>query len=458
MKWLKKFDLFKESKNYSNKNLIMEICVSMILINNEFLDNILDKGQKARYSEDSQVFLTDLKNLLIAKNRLKLGVFIDEECVEDEEDSKINGYFDLVNFSIEKDWNTLVESRIIAREIIDKLLPDDKLVPQRIRNIYWLGPNKSKEHPEDIVIELNDGVQYSFHLNKSMSKQKTASFNKFAEEIIGDDLDRLFSDAYIERWNKLTQEWVKLIYENVNNTIKHHIEKFIDPNRIETLGYFDYFDITHSDHRYQNLGEYIKDFDKNILKLSDLLSEVWKEPDKHFMDHERVVEKWHEIKIVILNSKILENLFSTSLKLNHKDEITKLDNEYKLAEGTLKMNLFKLLVDKMGCVERSLYYINKKGTEFNMLPSRQFFRDYYNDLSIKFDYHVAFDIDESDEDYNNFTVKIKLELDNEELLHLDAIVKFSGGEMSGNLSTKYKFNISPKFNYLVSKKKLSKFN
>ena len=44
MKWLKDYQLFKESKNYSNKNLITEICVSMVLLNNEFLDNILDRG------------------------------------------------------------------------------------------------------------------------------------------------------------------------------------------------------------------------------------------------------------------------------------------------------------------------------------------------------------------------------------------------------------------------------
>ena len=84
MKWLKKYELFRESKEYSNKNLISEICISMVLLNNEFLDNILDRGLKARYSENSQIFLTDLKNLLLAKNRLHLGKFVDNKCVVDE--------------------------------------------------------------------------------------------------------------------------------------------------------------------------------------------------------------------------------------------------------------------------------------------------------------------------------------------------------------------------------------
>ena len=53
----------------------------MVLLNNDFLDNILDRGLKARYSENSQIFLTDLKNLLLAKNRLNLGNFVDGKCV-----------------------------------------------------------------------------------------------------------------------------------------------------------------------------------------------------------------------------------------------------------------------------------------------------------------------------------------------------------------------------------------
>jgi hypothetical protein len=94
----------------------------MVLLNNDFLDNILDKGLKARYSEDSGVFLTDLKNLLLAKNRLTLGKFVDgKTCVEDDEISKVNGCFSEVDFSIDKDWNKLSESRTTGRNIMDKL-------------------------------------------------------------------------------------------------------------------------------------------------------------------------------------------------------------------------------------------------------------------------------------------------------------------------------------------------
>jgi hypothetical protein len=183
MKWIKNYKIFKESKQegttYSNKNLVQEICTSMVLINSEFLDNILDRGLKARYSEDSSVFLNDLKNMLMSKNRLNLGRFEDGKCVVDDEFSKVNGFFNDVEFSIEKDWDKLSNSRTTARNIIDKLIPDEKLSEERVRYVFWIGPNKDKEHNEDIVIELNDGKQYSLFLNKNLSNTRTSKMFVF---------------------------------------------------------------------------------------------------------------------------------------------------------------------------------------------------------------------------------------------------------------------------------------
>jgi len=456
MKWLRNYTLFKESKSetYSNKNLVHEICVSMVLLNNEFLDNILDRGLKARYSENSQVFITDLKNLILAKNRLSLGKFIDDNrCVVDDELSKLNGLFDTTDFSIEENWDKLVNARTTARNIIDKLLPDEKLVSEKIKTIFWIGPNKDKDHQEDIVIELENGQQYSFFLNKNLASQKTSSFSLFADDLIGADIDNLYKEDYLSKWDKLTQEWIKLIYENANKEIQQHIENFIDPKRIDTIGYFEYYDIRHKDPRFKHLGQFIREFNKNILKFSDLMSEIWKNKDNCFMDSERVFKEWMETKVVILNSKILENLITTSLKSNHVDDIKKLDDGFKLAGGTVKMKLFKTLVEKMGCLERPIYFLGNNGNIFNMVPSREFFRKFYDDINIKFDYHVNFTVSE-EEDNNDFRIKINLELDDNKLIDMVINVKFSGGEMSGKLSAKYKFELSPNFNYLISKKEI----
>lgn len=451
MKWLRNYKLFKESKEiYSTKGLIHEICVSMVLLNNGFLDSILDRGLKARYSEDSSIFLTDLKNLLLAKNRLSLGKFEGERCLVDDELSKINGIFDSVEFSIERDWDKLSGARTTARNIIDKLLPDEKLGQDEIEMIYWLGPNKDKEHQEDIVIELKDGRQFSMFLNKSLTTQKTASFNAFADELIGQNTERLFSDEYLPHWNKLTQEWVKTIYDNANKDIQKQIEKFIDPRRIETIGYFEYFDIRHQDPKYKHLGELMPQFDKNILKFSDLMTEIWKDADNCFMDPERVRKEWSETKIVLLNSKILENLLTTSIRTEFPEDIERGDDGYKTAGGTVKMKLFKAVVEKMGCMERPVYYLSNNGNIFNLVPSRGFFREKYDDMTLKFDYHVKFEVSE-DEDMNDFPLKIVVDLDDEKLIELLVAVRFGGGEMSGRLSAKYRFDLADNFNYVVSK-------
>lgn len=452
MKWIKNYELFKESKSNVSKSVITDICVAMILVNNEFLDNLLDRGLKARYSENSETFVTDLKNLLLAKNRLKLGRFTENKFTEDEETSKVSSMFDGLQFDIEKDWTQLVNARQIARNIIDKILPEEKLLSDNVKSVFWIGPNKNEEVLEDLVIETTDGKQYSVYLNKKLTTQKTASFNKFAEELIGEDIDRMFSEDYLPKWNKLTQEWIKTLYETANKNIQKHIEKFIDPKRIDDIGYFDYFDIRHGDPRFKHLGEFIDEFDKNILKFSDLMNEIWSNRDNCFMDPERVYKQWMETKVVILNSKILENLITSSLKTKFSDDIVKLEDEFKIAKGTVKMKLFKTVVEKMNCLERPIYFANTKEEDFSMLPSREFFREFYDDLDILFDYHVNFQVSE-EEEKNDFEIKLKLELDEKPLIDMFINVKFSGGEMSGKLSSKYRFELASDFNYQISKKK-----
>jgi len=470
MKWLKDFSLFREAKVsfpveaqndlekaiYKPTNLVTEICVAMVILNNEFLDNILDRGLKARYTENSQVFLNDLKNLVLSKNRLLLGKFVNNKCQEDTELSKINQYFDSISFDVEKDWNKLVDARILARNIQDKILGMEKLTENLIKCIYWIGPNKDKEHSEDIVIELNSGQQLSCYLNKSISNQKSSSFNTFADDLIGKGIEGLFGENYINHWDKLTQSWIKIIYENANKPIQIHIEKFIEPERIDSIGYFEYFELKHKDFRFKNIGEHIKEFDKNILNFSDLMKEIWKKREICFSDPEKVYTDWMETKILVMNSKILEHLITESLLKTSKEDITKLESGMKLAKGAVKMKLMKTLVEKMGCLERPTYYMAKKGNDYWTVPSRDFFREFYESLDIEFDYHVKMIVDEKDEENNDFVIHMKLLLDEMPLMDCDINVGFSGGEMSGKLGAKYKFTPVSNFNLIVTDKILNK--
>lgn len=436
---------------YKPNNLVSEICVAMVLLNNEFLDNLLDKGLKARYSENSQVFLTDLKNLLIQKNRLNLGKYQDNKFIEDEEISKISGLFESVEFSIEEDWNTLIDARITSRNIIDKLLLTEKLRSEMIRKIYWIGPNKTKEVTEDIVIETEDGRQFSFHLNKNLSTSKSGSFLSFADDLIGERTDLLFKGDYLEKWNKLIQNWVRVNYENSNPTIQAYFEKFIQPDRILNLSWFGYFEVKHIDPKFQHLGEYFKEFDKNIVYFSDFLTEVWKNKETLFKDVNKAESDWNEKKIFLLNSKILENLLTQSILKNNKSDVKKTDDGMKRTSGSIKMKLMKTIVEKLGCVERDIYYLANKGNSFHLLPSRSFFRDFYDEIDIKFDYHVKLSNLTKAED-NNFKIKVEIDLDEKRLIGGNIIVKFTGSELSDKLSASFKFEPVDEFNFIVTEK------
>ncbi len=466
MKLFKKFEYFKESvitnkiqiQNevekpktiYKSTNLVQEICVAMVLLNNEFLDNLLDKGLKARYSENSQVFLTDLKNILMAKNRLQLGKFQDNKFIEDEDISKINGLFESVDFSIEEDWNQLIEARTIARNIIDKLLMTEKLESSLIRKIFWLGPNKSKEASEDIVIETNYGKQFGFYLNKNLSTSKTSSFLSLADDLIGDEVENLFGEKYIQKWNKLVQNWIRICYQYSNQKIKAYFEKFIQPSRINDIEWFEYFDIKHNDPKFKNLGEYLEEFDKNIVLFSDFLNQIWENRSYTFNSVEAAEKDWSDKKSFLLNSKILENLLTSSILKNNPGEVKKIDNNFKLSSGKLKMKLTKAIVEKLGCSERNVYFLANKGNSFYVLPSREFFREFYEDIEIKFDYHVKL-IERTEED-NNFKIKLLIELDENKLMDCVITVKFSGGELSSKLSSTFKFEPADNFNFLLIEK------
>jgi len=452
MRYIKKYELYKESKQYNNTNTIYELCVAMLLINPNFLDNILDRGLKARYSDNSAILLTDLKNLVLAKNRLHLGKFEGNRCTIDSDVSKMNNEYNSTSFDIDKDWNKLIGARTTARNIQDKLIANGKLTEEQIKAVYWIGPNKTKEYSEDIVIELHSGIQYSFFLNKNLNTAKTISFNKLGDELVGDNMDNLFGEEYISKWDKLTQEWVRIIYENSNSNIKLHIEKFIDPDRIDSIGYFEYFDIKHRDQGVKNLGEYIPEINKNILYLNDLLSEVYKNSEL-FNDYESVKNEWNEKKIYILNSRILEHIFTESIKKRFMDSIIDKDYEnYKIVGDRLKMRIMKIIVNNLGSSDRILYYLGNNGNTFYQVPARGFFRKYYDDFDIRFDYHVTLVTDSEVDENNDFNFKIKVELDKEPLMDINMQTKWSGGEMSGKLSTKFKIDFVDDFNHRISNK------
>ena len=456
MRYVKGLEVFLESNNNKkgNTNLVTNIVVGMILINPEFLDNILDKGQRSRYTHNNNVFINDLKNLVVGNNRLKLGMKVDKEYIEDDNSGKVNAFFNdySTDFDMEKDWSKLSKARDIARNIQDKLT-DGKLSENDIKAVYWTSPNKERKEKEDIVVELNDGKQYPLIINSKLNLNKTQSFNTLIDLMLDQQSGKLFTDQYLSRWDKLTQEWFKLVYNNSKKEYKLMIDQFIDASRADSLTYFDYFDIGIQNEKYKHLGQYFRELGKNYKELSSLLTDIWKKGHDTIENFDSTSSEWYELKKIIMNNKIIEHLIIDSLNnLITTDEVEESDDGFLVAHDKVKMRLLRVMVNLMGVEEMDVYYCGK--VDFYHIPSRQWFRDNYERFNVLYDYHQDLsDIDseteeESVKDDSQF--RIKLELDDRTLMSMELFTGFSGGEMSGKLNTKMKVNYVPNFNQLVS--------
>jgi hypothetical protein len=449
---LQNFEIFLESmgstKTISNKNLVQELSVAMTLINPQFLDRILDLGLKARWTENSSIYISDLKNLLLAKNRLKLGHFVKGVCVEDSEISKINPFFSNIDFNFEEDFSQISGSRIIARNITDKLILPDKLEEQMISSVYWLGPNKTKDFPEDLVVELVDGRQFSLILGKRFSGKKSSSFQTLTDQIIPKEISNLYSQQYLPLWDKLVQTLLSITNKYATSNTRAYLQKFISLDRIPTIGWYEYFDIKHSDRRYQILGEYLRDLDKNVVWLSDLLNLIWKEGEKSFVDLPKAKREWLMAKNIILNSRIIEKSLTESLVRNNKMDIKRLKSGMKIAKGVAKMKLVKTIVEKIGSLSRDMVWVGKSPEDFILIPNRQFFREHYDQLDVLFDYHVKKDVPIFDPN-GDLSFLVRLYKDREKLLDMQIKIGFSG-VVSEKLKAVFEFTLVDDFRMKTS--------
>ena len=453
MRFVKNLETFlenqivKETGDKGNTNLITDICVAMLLINPSFLDNILDRGLRGRYLHDTSVFLNDLKNMVLSKNRLKLGIKQDKKYVEDDNIGKINTYFNEYSkdFDMEKDWSKLNKVREISRTIQDKLLQEEKLEPNQIKCVYWISPNKEKGEKADLVLETINGYQYSLVINSRLVTNKTQSFNTLLDILVDKKADLLFTEPYLERWDKLTQEWFKLVYNNVKNNYKLMIDDFIDATRADSLTYFEYYDIQIQDEKHKHLGKFYGELGRNHLNLSSLMSDIYKKGIDAFDNFDKIKKEWEDLKSIIMNSKIIEHLIINSLdELIENDSVEKTTDNYYIATDKVKMKLLKLLVSLMSVEDLDIYYASKD--KLHHVPSRRWFRDNYDSLNVFYDYHKRLNKDENDSDSQ---FRIKVHKNNRPLLEMELFTGFSGGEMSGKLNTKMKVNYEPDFNYKI---------
>lgn len=428
------YEIFFEQKQLSNNTLIKSICVGMLLINPEFLDNVLDKGIKGRYTNNTNAFISDLKLMVTGKNRLSYGKLENNTLEEVNDIGEVNSIFDKYSseFDIEKNWSMLKLSRDLAKTIQDKLLFGERLTPDMIEKVYWLNSDS------DINLSIKTKIDTHFISFKSKTTSKSKSFNTIIDIILGDIKETIYSTKYSKLWDSLTRGWVKTIYESLLPEYKVLFDDFFDYSRVDSVTYDNFYDLEIQDKNHKRLGKFYPSLGKNYKHLHKLLSDLFKKQEA-FKSHNEFLNKWNEIKKELLYSRILEDIMLVAIeRLMSLEE--KGDDSMMVATETLKMRLLKLLVELLGSNSVGVHYI--KRDEVIYIPSKKWFRSNFSNLKLSFDFHTKF----SKEDKN---FKIRLSYKGQRLLSLNMDTNFSGGEMSGNLSTKYNIDFSNEFNQII---------
>jgi hypothetical protein len=443
-----KDDGFNDS--YNVNNLIPEICTAMVLLNNNFLDDLLDGGNKNRYSKNTYQFVLDLKTLMLdPNNRLKFGKFNNSVCIE-EDSIFTTKYFEKSDFSIEKDWNTLINARNMARGIIDKILntgDNEKLTSEQIKAIYWCAPN-NKDIKADIVIETVSGVQYPIKLNTNLNINKSSSFSSFASLFLGEHYQKLYGDEYSIKLDMITRNWLKLIYENTKSEYQLIIDKFISADRIDSVTFDNYFNIVHSDENFALLGEYVPSLKSNYKYLYKLVSDIWKNRKNTFSKPHDIYTAWNKFKIQNLNSNTLEHLFTNVLNTYFIHDLSKYNDTTIQCNNEMKKRILVDILDKIDSCESDIYIVSKNGNDLNKIPKRQWFRDNYDAIAVTFDYHTKLIIDNVEDENNNFKVNISVILNDTEIIKTCNKIMFSGGDISNKFTVKTNITLPIIFNHI----------
>lgn len=266
-------------ESLSNKQ-VYEICVAMCLLNPKFLEPLLSGGLEKRYSLNQNVFLNDLKNILLdPKTKIKLGKETPFN-IETEEDQmgKMAKCLQSTDFQPSKDWNWLKNAESIAIEILKDIKP---------AQVYWL-----PESPYNIAIVDEYGQQYRLYLGKKLEKnyslEEVFSMLFFLEEDNSDLLEILMS-RWHEQLNKLSENLKKYLYtfdyKNDMSWSEFH-SKISD----KYLGE----DVPELKHRYKKLNL----FSKDAILYSGLM------------------EEWKNVKIDIFSDYVLSKIIPKLKSLN----------------------------------------------------------------------------------------------------------------------------------------------
>lgn len=439
----KDYSIFESNSNtvtISNyKRAMLEILTSICILNPEFLTGILEGGYKKRYTLDNISFITDVKSIILNNNtKFKIGVWDQNNFIwkEDKEISKIHYVFNNdTEFDVEKNWNILVKADKLAGIIKQEL----DIKEEDIKKVYWAGLDVFSTGCENIIIETED--QKSICLKNIFGTSFTKNANDILSELFNVDIDVY---KYEDVWNTLSNEWINLLYNNVNIDYKKYMLEWLDVQDIKSISYNDYMKIKHPGKYNQKLGKHVPEFNKNIILFRDLCKELYINRETVMEDSNMFDSKWLSIKDEYLNSRLLEHLFIDNLKNIGNDGLYYMvdGSRYKTSTGEFKNNIITLLLDNiLNTGGKEVYVFSENGKQWTLIPSDKSILEDDNIMAL-YKYHT----DLNDDDHF-FELDIWIGKNEENIIQKMLLGKIYFdwfGEMSNKLKCKLSFDYNIK--------------
>lgn len=285
-----------------------------------------------------------------------------------------------IDISVEKDWSKLKNIRNRTIELLNT-------------------------HPAIDKVTFNETGMLVNDDTYMHNKSKTYGTNAIFDILFGVDQQLIYQQQYL--WDKLIQNWMKLVFAHAKPEQKNVIENFIFDNQIADLTFEEYKKIAAND-EYKFLGVYYPQSKKNFKKLSDLLKYLIKD-SKNWHHFRAMKTSWQNLKNNILNKIILLPIFKDKIESQH-----------------LKNGVLHYLADHFDLKDDS--YTNIK--TLKKLPTRNQLLKKDVDLAISFWNNKNFD----------FVYLIKCLEDEKELGSIEIEIGWPSGIPENKLNAKIRLN------------------
>lgn len=304
---------------------VYQLCTAMCLLNKDFLKPLLSGGLEKRYNLHPNVFLNDLKNILLdPKTKIKLGKKIDGVyTIEEDQASKMSKILQSTDFQPSKDWNWLTKAENAAENILKNA---------NIKEVYWTPEEKCD------MVTKTDAASVRIFLGKSLMKKYDAT-ELFAKLFTKDiDLTPLM--------DHLTSIWCSLLLQLPENFKKYlYVWDFK-----ENLTWKEFINLYSEKHLGEEIPELrfrykkFSHFSKDVIAYTPILMSEWKmKKEKAFQDFwlQHIVEILKTVGVEQRENGFYNPTMSALFNIFLKDHLeTEGYDNYYLSSGGERLEIY----------------------------------------------------------------------------------------------------------------------